>query len=125
MPEQPSILIFAQPASLRDSLKVLLSSSSRAKSILLAADLASIQAAEPGYVPALVVFALDNVEKKTLRHFAQISAVWARTPILVMVNNEEEAQQIIAAGAQRVLVHGILAASLIREVDKVLSEAGL
>lgn len=116
MDDQPSVLIIARPAQLRNSLRVLVAGSALVKSIHLAVDFRG--AAKP----ALVILASDQETGDIQSVLDQMKQAWPDTPVIALVDSEAAFTGVMAAGAEAVLVKGIRAAHLLQVVESLLQE---
>ena len=123
MTQEPSILVIAQPGHLRDSLQVLLASLSGGRPVVVAG---GVLVEKPGTMnshPDLVLVVLEpgSPGAEDSEVAAKIKTHWPQTRLVVLVDTERQRQSMIAAGADRVLFKGFLAAQLLVEIEGLLN----
>ena len=120
---KPTILILAMPGDLQTSLQVLLSLLSDVAVLVTAESSSALQAIER-YAPALVIMDFALPEEDQPNGVNRIKACWPSTPILVLVNDEQQFQKAQDTGADLVLIKGYPAAKLLATIEDLLSQGG-
>lgn len=115
----PSMLIISRQEHLRDSLRILLSSLSKIGSVEGASDVSSNLAEEVSTTPALILLALDSSYADSEIHLTlrQIKFTWPSARIIVLAADESQHRVVQTAGADLILLEGISASHMLRQID--------
>jgi DNA-binding NarL/FixJ family response regulator len=124
MTQDPLILLIAHPGSLRDSLRVLLTTISGSQPVIRANDGSEENLSAINGYPDLVLVVLEpdiaGTEENT--DVTQIKIRWPQTRLVVLVDSEEQRQAITSTGVDRVWFTGTLAAQMLVEIEALLNE---
>jgi DNA-binding NarL/FixJ family response regulator len=121
MEDHPSVLIVAPPGKLRESLRLLLASSSHVKSIRLADNHLSATWSNLSDGPDAAILALDPFGEETLTILQKIQQNWPKTRTVILVDSEQEYKLVKSAGADVIFMKGIRAANLLKAIEELLS----
>ena len=121
MKTKTAILILAVPGDLQTSLQMLLSLLSDVAVLVTAESSSALQAIER-YAPALVIMDFALPEEDQPNGVNRIKACWPSTPILVLVNDEQQFQKAQDTGADLVLIKGYPAAKLLATIEDLLTQ---
>jgi DNA-binding NarL/FixJ family response regulator len=123
MMAQPiAVLIIAQPGQFRDGLQTLVKALPQVDCVGLADDSTNLPTTIPlSIVPALVVLDGGFHCQSDLHDLQYVKARWPQARCIVMVEAECNAQEMLATGADVVLVKGVLATRLLTIVEELLS----
>ncbi len=122
MKSQTSALIVAKPGPLRDSLRVLLTAIPLMGTVQQADDGSTALLVGARRSPALVLLDEDLPEGKLVRTLEQIRAAWPQARCIVLADDEQEHLPALAAGADAVLLKGLLASKLFATITELLCE---
>lgn len=112
-----SVLVIARPGQLRDSLLVLLNAIPRIGRVEQADDVASALAMSRELRPALVLVDFDRPGGETS---SRIKTAWPQARYVVLVDSEQACYDAESAGADAVLVKGVLASKLLAAIEDLL-----
>jgi len=111
------LLVIARPGQLRDSLLVLLKAVPRIGRVEQADDVASALAMSHELCPALVLVECDGPGDEIL---SPIKAAWPQARCVALADSEQACRDAESAGADAVLVKGVLAARLLATIEDLL-----
>jgi DNA-binding NarL/FixJ family response regulator len=123
MNRQVSALIIAQPGQLRDGLYMLLKATPRVDVVIRAHVAPSTL--DLGTLPCLSLIVVDadgEPSGMALDLLAQIKAQCPTARSITLVNSDAEHERCVAAGADVVLVKGVLATRLLTIIEELLSD---
>jgi DNA-binding NarL/FixJ family response regulator len=120
MNSQTSALIVARSAQLRGSLLVLLRALPRIEEIYQADDGDSALRMSQQIRPALVLVDHDLSQIEVQATLERIKVAWPQTCSVVLLDDEQDRRGVEAAGADMVLVKGMLAAKVLDMIDAAL-----
>lgn len=123
MKNQNVALIIASPGRLRDSLQVLLATVQQIDTVAHVDTVSSALNLHLQDSPALVLLDLDLVAEAAPTALGQIRARWPGTQSVILIGADGQAQAAETAGADAILVKGMLASRLIATVEALLSPA--
>ena len=115
-----STLIIARPGQLRDSLQVLLAAIPQLGVVNQADDGPTGLALTTIECPTLVFLGFDLPKHELLKTLKQAKIKWPRTPSIALVDNPHDDQAAKTAGADIVLMKGVLAAKLSTMIEDLL-----
>lgn len=123
MESKVTALIISRPGQLRDSLQVLLAAIPQVEVVRPADDSQSALMIGTGCYPGLVVldYDLNHDSDAALRH---IKAEWPHMQCIVLADDERDQQAARAAGADIVLMKGVLASKFYATIEELLSKPG-
>lgn len=121
MKNQVSVLIISGSGQLRASLQVLLAAIPQVEIVKQADNVPPASAMGAQYPPALVLLDCDLPHAGPVATLGQIKAEWPRTRFVVLVDDEQEQQAAKAAGADVVLMKGVLASRFLATVEDLLT----
>lgn len=125
MDSQTSALIIARSAQLRESLLVLLRAAPRIEKIYQADDGDSALRMGQQIRPALVLLDHGLAQNEIQGTLGRIKAAWPQARSVVLLDDEQDRRDVEVAGADMVLVKGVLAATILDKIDEALeAEAG-
>ena len=120
MEARSSALIVADSAQLRDSLLILLRSIPGIEARHQASDGPSALAMSPALEPTLVLVDYKVARNGASKTLGQIKAKWPQTQNVALVDDEGQVEQAETAGADVVLMKGVLAARLLETIEGLL-----
>lgn len=120
MAAYPSALIVADSPQLRDSLLILLRAVPGIEAIYQANDVSSALSTSPELEPTLVLLDYDLAKNGVATTWGQIMAQRPQTRFVALVDSEQQMQQAERAGADVVLMKGVLAARLLETIEGLL-----
>lgn len=103
------------------SIKALMSTITQIQIVAEAKELSALLHMDPEVRPDLMVMEADFSDDEFSDVMQQIMSQWARTRLIVLVENEEERRMAEASGADAVLTKGFRAVRFVEVVDKLLS----
>lgn len=115
-----SALIIARPGQLRSSLQVLLAAIPHIEKVVLADDGPSGLAMVTEHRPTVMLLDCELFYEKLELILGQIKAGGPQTQCLVLVDDEQQHQVAESAGADVVLMKGILASKFYATVEELL-----
>jgi DNA-binding NarL/FixJ family response regulator len=113
-------LIVARPGPLRDSLKVFLLTLPQIEAVHFADDVASALQAVTEYDPALVLIDTNGFGGTIWAVLRCVKAESLRSRCLVLVDDGQQQEDAVAAGADVVLIKGCPATKLFETVEGLL-----
>lgn len=122
MDSQTSALIIARSAQLRESLLVLLRAVPRIEEIYQADDGDSALGMSQQIRPALVLLNHSLAQNEVKMTLEGIKSAWPQARSVVLLDDEQDRRGAEAAGADMVLVKGMLAAKVLDMIDEVLED---
>jgi DNA-binding NarL/FixJ family response regulator len=123
MESKVTALIISRPGQLRDSLQVLLAAIPQVEVVRPADDSRSALVIGTQCHPGLVLidYDLNHEADAALGH---IKAEWPHTRCIVLANDERDHPAAQAAGADVVLMKGVLASKFYATIEELLSRRG-
>ncbi len=106
---------------LHSSIKALMSTITQIQIVAEAKELSALLHMDPEVRPDLMVMEADFSDDEFSDVMQQIMSQWARTRLIVLVENEEQRRMAEASGADAVLIKGFRAVRFVEVVDKLLS----
>ena len=122
MKSQTSALIIAKPGPLRDSLQVLLTAIPLMGTVWQAVDGPTALLAGARHSPGLVLLDDDLPGDRLLPTLEQIRAAWPHTRCIVLADDEQAHPPALDAGADAILLKGLLASKLFTTITELLCE---
>lgn len=120
MESQTSALIISRSVQLREGLLVLLRALPQVEQIYQEDDGDSALMMDRQIHPSLVLLDHDSSQTDVRATLGRIRAAWPRARAVVLLDDEQDRRGVEAAGADAVLVKGVLAAKVIEMIDRVL-----
>jgi DNA-binding NarL/FixJ family response regulator len=121
MERQVSALIIASPRQLRDSLRVLLAAVPGIDHVSQIDDVPSALAMKVNHNPALVLLDSDLSNDELLAALRRIKNKWPQAQCIVLVDEEQNHNAATAAGADVMMLKGVLASKFYATVEALLS----
>jgi DNA-binding NarL/FixJ family response regulator len=121
MERQVSALIIASPRQLRDSLQVLLAAIPGIDHVSQIDDVPSALVMKVNHNPALVLLDSDLSNDELLAELRRIKAEWPQTQCIVLVDEEQNHKAAKTAGADVILMKGVLASKFYATVEDLLA----
>jgi ribosomal protein S18 acetylase RimI-like enzyme len=121
-PRRALALIVARSAQFRESLAVLVRSIPNIGRIEQAEDISSALAEHPELSPDLVLCDYESVQDEPVGTLHRVKIRWPHSRCVVLVEDEDARCKAQAAGADVVLTKGVLAARLLEEIERLLSQ---
>ncbi len=122
MESQVSALIIASPCQLRNGLQVLLAAIPTIDQVSQADDVPSALAMGTNLSPALVLLDSGLSDEELPAALRELKAKWPQTQCIVMVDDEQNHKAARAAGADVILMQGVLASKFYATVEALLSK---
>jgi DNA-binding NarL/FixJ family response regulator len=123
MQKRATILIIAPAGQLRDGLQILLRAIPGVEMPVLAYDCLSQAALEEHACPQFVVVDIAAPQCESLRVVQQIKARCPEVCCIALADSEEECQECSTAGADMVLVKGVLATRLLATIENLVNQS--
>jgi DNA-binding NarL/FixJ family response regulator len=120
MAQPVAVVIIAQPGQFRDGLQTLLKALPQVERVVYADDGAALAALHVHSTPALVVLDGGCPRSGYLEDLRRLKTRWPHARCIVMVECECDTREMLATGADVVLVKGVLATRLLTIVEELL-----
>ena len=115
-------LLIDQPGPLRDGLEILLRAVSQIEKVNRANDIPSALAVDLDHLPILIVIVMNAADNKLSTSLHQIKSKWPQARIVILVDDEEQAQRLQGTCCDLVLIKGYPAPNLITAIERLLSQ---
>jgi len=119
MNEKKLILIINPPGDLQIGLQALLTTHLDVD-VLAVSEVDSAIKVIQRYEPALVILDQNISKKELVSIITEIKGRWPEIPCLVLVNDDQSKDHFDQAGADRVIVKGLLGSRLVEEIRLLL-----
>jgi DNA-binding NarL/FixJ family response regulator len=123
MTHKTAALIIANPGRFRYSLQVLVAAVRQIDTVVQVDTVPSAFSLHLQDPPALVLLDLDLVEDAAPTALARIRARWPGARCVILIGGDGQGQTAGTAGADAILVKGVLASRFIATVEALLSPA--
>jgi DNA-binding NarL/FixJ family response regulator len=122
MKHQISACIIARPGQLREGLQILLKAIPQIELICEVEDISLALALQQHHHPTIALLDCDPYGTSVLNTVQHIKALWPQTCCIALVEHEQEHQAALAAGADVVLVKGVLATTLLTTIERLVCQ---
>ena len=122
MPKEVTLaLIVAKPGPLRNSLQALMTTMPQIEILAETSDPSTLLRMGAEMQPDVVLLDADSPEEQVWAALRQIKEEWSQTRSVVLVEDSQQQQEVLAAGADVALIKGYPAAKLIAAIEGLLS----
>lgn len=114
--------IIAPPGQLRDGLHVLLRAIPQIEVVCAVDDIATALALGDTTCPTIALLDCDGQSHAMIATLAQLKANWSHTRCIALVDHEQQSHTATVAGADVVLVKGMLATRLFTTIEDLVRQ---
>jgi DNA-binding NarL/FixJ family response regulator len=118
--KHPITIAAVVPVWLQDALAVLLKSEQNLKLIACTATVQTLLLLSLEQTPALVILEADERDERATDQVRQLRAVWPASRCLVLVEHNRQHTLMRAAGADEVLLKGLLPQQLLTAIHQIV-----
>ena len=120
--ERPITVAAVVPVWLQDALAVLLKSEQDIKLVACTATVQTLLLLSLEQAPALVILEADERDERATDQVRRIKAVWPASRCLVLVEHSRQHSLVRKAGADEVLLKGVLPQQLLTSIHHIAVE---